>query len=39
MAVLLVLFLAAGAQTAMVEAPSPAFSSVLSSRDVSGYDR
>lgn len=39
MAVLLVLFLAAGAQSALVDAPAPAFSSSLSSRDVSGYDR
>lgn len=39
MVILLVLLLSAGAQTAMVDAPASAFSSSLSSRDVSGYDR
>lgn len=37
MVVLLVLFLAAGAQTAMHDAPAPSFATELSTRD--GHDR
>lgn len=39
MAVLLVLFLAAGAQTAMNDAPVPSYASHSIQRDASGYDR